>query len=209
MLQLLEPPSGQQHDCERPFDIDPKTVIAAASGDASASLRIVESFRMPIFRILFRMVGGRYREELDDCVQDLFLKIFRNLEHFEPTRGARFSTWIYTFVKNYAIDLLKRPRRSCLSLDDAERPIWDPPSSDSTPQHVLLDRELSDHIAEAIALLSDEQRLVFVLREYEGLDYETIADVLGIAVGTVRSRLYRAKEILRRRLQPYLRVEPI
>lgn len=207
MLKLLEPETAQRHEFGRPCDIDHATVWAASKGDAAASLRIVESFRLPIYRILFRMVGGRYREDLDDCVQELFLKIFRNLDQFEPARGARFSTWIYTFVKNYAIDLLKRPRRSIVSLDGVERPTWDPPSADIAPPHVLLDRELSDRIAGAIALLSDEQRLVFVLREYEGLDYETIADILGIAVGTVRSRLYRAKEILRRRLQPYLRLE--
>ncbi|MFO0982966.1 MAG: sigma-70 family RNA polymerase sigma factor [Planctomycetota bacterium] len=208
MLKLLDHDPSCVDRLERPCDIDQETVAAAAHGDPIASRRIVESFRLPIFRILFRMVGGRYREDLDDYVQDLFVKIFRNLQQFDASR-ARFSTWIYTFVKNYAIDLLKRPRRAIVSLDDGLRPTWDPPAPESTPPHELLDRELSDRIAGAIAMLSEEQRLVFVLREYEGLDYETIAEILGIAVGTVRSRLYRAKEILRRRLQPYLRVEPV
>jgi RNA polymerase sigma-70 factor (ECF subfamily) len=186
-------------------DIDRETIRRAVEGDGDACRRIVEAFQGPLFSVIYRMVGGRYRNDIEDVAQDVFLRIFRALDRFDPDRGIKFSTWVFTFVKNYCIDLLKRKKRPVFSFDDREEGRrFDPAGDDIGPPRRAIGCELGERIGEAVAMLPDDQRLVFILREYQGLDYRTIGRLTGYAPGTVRSRLYRAKDSLRQKLRPYI-----
>ncbi|MEW6742014.1 MAG: sigma-70 family RNA polymerase sigma factor [Planctomycetota bacterium] len=200
----MEPPLSRPRSRLQWADIDRDTLRRAVAGDAESCRQIVEAFERPLFSVIYRMVGGRYPNDIEDIAQDVFLRIFRALDRFDPSRGIKFSTWVFTFVKNYCIDLLKRKHRPVFSFDDSEegRP-FDPAGGDLGPPLRAMGGELGERIGAAVATLPEDQRLVFILREYQGLDYRTIGRLTGYAPGTVRSRLYRAKDSLRHKLRHF------
>jgi RNA polymerase sigma-70 factor (ECF subfamily) len=187
-----------------------RAIRRAQKGDRGAVQYLIETHQRQILGTLYRLLGPRYAEELEDFAQDLYLRIFRALARFDFDKRTRFSTWIYTFTKNYCFDVLKRRRLDVVSMsgplgsDDDGAPL-DLPASVAPPGESLDRAELAACVAHAVGQLPEEQRVVFVLREYEELNYPEIAEILGVSEGTVKSRLYRAKETLRVRLAPYLR----
>lgn len=181
-------------------------VRAAQAGDEAASRQIVEALHRPVLATIFRFLGPGWRREIEDIAQDVFLKVFRALGTFDPAR-AKFTTWVYSFVRNHCYDVLKRRRLPTTSLHAAAE---DEPAREVVDRRELLptadldNQELGRRIAEALAGLGEDQRLAFVLREYENLDYAEIAAITGVNEGTVKSRLFRAKEALRGQLAPWL-----
>ncbi len=189
------------------IDLPESTVLAAQRGDEAASRSILELLHRPVIAICFRFLGQRFRHEIEDIAQDVFLKVFRALPQFDPQR-AKFTTWVYSFVRNHCFDVLKKRRLPTTSLspmtdDDVQRDPTD--DRELRPTATALNEELGQKIGAALAELGEDQRMAFILREYEGLDYAAIAVVTGVSEGTVKSRLFRAKEALRARLEPYLR----
>jgi RNA polymerase sigma-70 factor, ECF subfamily len=187
-------------------EITESMVRAAQRGDETQSRAIVEALHRPVLATIFRFLGTGWRREVEDIAQEVFLKVFRALGTFDPSR-AKFTTWVYTFVRNHCYDVLKRrrlPTTSLQAVPDGE------PARDVVDRRELLpaagleNQELGRRIGEALAALGEDQRMVFVLREYENLDYAEIAAITGVNEGTVKSRLFRAKEALRERLQPWL-----
>ncbi len=189
-------------------EISDGVVTRARRGDVDAFRSILEAFEAPIYQTVYRLVGGRFPNEVEDITQDVFLKIFRSIDRFDPARGVKFSTWIYTFVKNQCFDVLKKRRLSTVLYDtgstETDGPRFELEAGDAHPAVEALQGELNDQITEAVSRLPDDQRLVFILREYQQLDYREISDVLGCSEGTVKSRLYRAKEALRQSLKKYV-----
>jgi RNA polymerase sigma-70 factor, ECF subfamily len=182
-------------------------VQRARDGDDAASRAIVEALHRPILATIFRFLGPAWRREVEDIAQEVFLKVFRALHSFDPTR-AKFTTWVYTFVRNHCYDVLKRRRLPTTSLqavpaDEPQRDVTD--RRELLPNADLENQELGRKISEALATLGEDQRMVFVLREYENLDYSEIAAITGVNEGTVKSRLFRAKEALREQLLPFLK----
>lgn len=189
-------------------DLDPQVVERAQQGDEDAARQIIEALHRPVIATIYRFLGSRFRPEIEDIAQDVFLKIFRSIERFDPTRGVKFTTWVYTFVRNHCFDVLKKRRIQTVSMaprDDDEVALEPVDPSATRPSDAAENTELGRKIEEALSLLGPDQRLAFVLREYEGLDYAAIAQVMGVSEGTVKSRIHRAKEALRTRLQPYVR----
>lgn len=188
------------------IELPDSLVFRARDGDDDAARSLVELLHRPILGVCHRFLGPRFREQIEDIAQDVFLKIFRALPQFDPSR-ARFTTWVYTFVRNHCFDVLKKRRLPTSSLtpvdgEDTQRELRD--DRERSPGRTLENRELGDKIQQAIQALGEDQRMVFVLREYEGLDYAAIAVATGVSEGTVKSRLFRAKEALRARLEPWL-----
>jgi RNA polymerase sigma-70 factor (ECF subfamily) len=190
------------------IDLDHQVVTRAQAGEEDACRTIIERLHRPVLATIYRFLGSRFQAELEDIAQDIFLKLFRSIERFDPDRGVKFTTWTYTFVRNHCFDVLKKRRLKTTSLtylddEDKQREVLD----ETAPQPTLSmeTRELGRKIEEALSMLGEEQRMVFVLREYEGLEYAAIAQVMGVSEGTIKSRLHRAKEALRNRLAPYLR----
>jgi RNA polymerase sigma-70 factor (ECF subfamily) len=187
-------------------EITETIVRAAQRGDDAASRTIVESLQRPVLAPVFRFLGPAWRREVEDIAQEVFLKVFRALPNFDASR-AKFTTWVYTFVRNHCYDVLKRRRLPTSSLqavapDEPQRDVAD--RRELQPNADLENQELGRRIGEALATLGEDQRMVFVLREYESLDYSEIAAITGVNEGTVKSRLFRAKESLRQQLAPYL-----
>lgn len=189
------------------IELDPQTIRLAQAGDEEASRTIIRDLHRPILATIYRFLGPRYRPDYEDIAQDIFLKLFRSIERFDLDRGVKFSTWAFTFVRNHCFDILKKRRIHTTSItgtgDDEKG--WElPDPSARPPTETVENTELGRHIEAAVSGLGDEQRMVFVLREYEGLDYRAIAEVMQVSEGTIKSRLHRAKEALRQRLAPYL-----
>jgi RNA polymerase sigma-70 factor (ECF subfamily) len=181
-------------------------VLRAQQGDEAASRAIVEGLQRQVIATIFRFLGTGFRRETEDLAQEVFLKVFRAIDSFDPKR-AKFTTWVYTFVRNHCFDVLKKRRLKTTSLHAVApgEPTRDfPDHRELQPTTDAENTELGRRIGEALATLGEDQRMVFILREYESLDYREIAAITGVNEGTVKSRLFRAKETLRERLQPYL-----
>ncbi len=186
-------------------DLDLATLELARAGDLDAYRAFVKAYERPIHHTVWRLVGSRFSAEVEDISQDIFIKLFRALPQFDLARGTKLSSWVFTFVKNYCFDVLKRRRLPTISLDAGEDGGTLPIASRTrSPGDELSTREVQDAIARAVDLLPREQKLAFVLREYEGLAYAEIATISCCSEGTIKSRIHRAKEALRFRLRHLL-----
>ena len=181
-------------------DVTPDVVRAARDGDLESFRVIVEAFDRIVFQAVHRLVGARYRNDVEDITQEVFLKLFRNLHMYEVDRGTKFSAWLLTIVRNHCYDVLKRKRVPTVSLQamtDDEREA-ELPAESRGPLDRVGDLELAGRIGEAVEKLPRHQRSAFLLREYAGLSYLEIAAKMDCSEGTVKSRIHRAKEALRR-----------
>jgi len=144
-----------------------------------------------------RMIGDR--AEAEDLAQDVFVKVFRSLRDFDGR--SLFSTWLYRIAANNCLNHRKRKRRE-RRLTEAMK-VLEPLRSDgpSTPHALLERRQLNALLEKAIEALPEVQRIVLILRDMEGLSYEEIADCLGVELGTVRSRLHRARTDVQARIK--------
>lgn len=192
------------------MDISYDLVDRAVAGDQDACREIVERLHRPVLATIHRFLGRRFSEDSEDIAQEIFLKVFRTLDRFDKERGVKFTTWVFTFVRNHCFDVLKKKRLWTTSLQgenaDGEDKSWElEDGSGRRPHELALSTELGQQIELALASLGEEQRMVFVLREYEQLDLKSIAEIMECSEGTVKSRLHRAKEALKQKLEPYLR----
>jgi RNA polymerase sigma-70 factor, ECF subfamily len=173
-------------------EIDDRTLRLASSGDRDASRALVEMYQVRVFALASRMLAGRGHATVEDTAQDVFLQVFRQLAAWKPGRSARLSTWILTITARRAIDELRKQRPTLLA--DIEH------TSEARGDDRAIRKELIAAIEAALRELSPELRAAFLLREYHGLDYPEIASALSIELGTVKSRLSRARAALRARL---------
>jgi RNA polymerase sigma-70 factor, ECF subfamily len=177
---------------------DEELVARAQAGDASAFEVLVYRWERKIRGAIYRIVGAD-DDALDLC-QETFLKAYRGLGSFK--QEARFSSWLYQIALNLCRDRLRRRRgKTWVSLEALEDSA--PPAHASGPSALELveARDLSRAVAGAVAALPEEQREVVVLKEYQGLTFLEIAEVLGLPMSTVKTRLYRALGLLREQLE--------
>jgi RNA polymerase sigma-70 factor (ECF subfamily) len=166
------------------------------SGDEAAFQELVDQYKDLVFAVIARTVQDRGHAE--DLAQDVFVRIHRGLPYFRG--AARLSTWIYRIVANVCAQ--ERARRPApISLDDERSAAITPSGAD--PQ--FADIELRDRLEKAIARLPDQQRLLIAAHYLQGVQYEDLADALGLPLGTVKTHLYRAKRQLRRLLETNLK----
>jgi RNA polymerase sigma-70 factor, ECF subfamily len=173
-------------------EIDERTLRSAAAGDRDATRALVETYQVRVFALASRMLAGRGRATIEDVAQDTFLQVFQRLASFSPGGAAKLSTWILTIAARRSIDELRKQRPALVA--DLES------TSEARGDERALRKELVAAIEGALRELSPELRAAFVLREYHGLDYAEIARALAIDLGTVKSRLSRARAALRARL---------
>ena len=165
-------------------------------GDEGAFQELVDGYKNLVFALIARTVQDRTRAE--DLAQDVFLRIHRGLPYF---RGeARLSTWIYRIVANVCVQDRAHSTvpGSFVSLDDADARVRRPGAADRQ----FGDLELRDRLEKAIAQLPAQQRLLVAAHYLQGVQYEDLAEALRIPLGTVKTQLYRAKQQLRRLLEP-------
>lgn len=175
---------------------DVRCVEAALAGDKDAFGDLVERYQQRLFNTIFRVVG--VHDDALDLVQDAFIQAYAKLGAF---RGdSQFYTWLYRIAMNLALSHCRR-RRPAASVDDCkERRGEEPVDEGAGPESQAAALEDVAQIQEALARLGTEHRQILVLREIEGCSYESIAEILSLPVGTVRSRLFRARTQLKEQL---------
>lgn len=182
-------------------------VAAHLAGDSRAFQELVGRYRGRLLNFVHRMIGDRERAE--DLVQEAFVRVYRHLHRFDPTK--KFSTWIYTIASNLAKNELRNRSRSPLvyyqSLrppgEEDQRPLQFEDVS-TRPDDMYANRYLREMVDATVATLSPHHREVFVMRELEGRSYEEIAQLTHCHLGTVKSRLNRARHAFAERIAPYL-----
>ena len=175
-------------------------IDAARGGDPVAFERIVTGYSGPIVRYVRNVVGDQHAAE--DLAQSVFLKVYRNLDRFDAARG-KFSTWIYRIARNAALNHLRDHKHHAHRFDTS----LPPESSELTPQAQAEMREQFALLDKAVAALPEHQRSAWVLSELAGLTQSQIARIEEIPEGTVKSRVSRAKETLRKALSSTIGLE--
>ncbi|MBE3100037.1 MAG: RNA polymerase sigma factor [Planctomycetes bacterium] len=179
---------------EREARRDVELVERLKKGDTKALEELYQRHREPAYGIAYRLVGSR--EDALDVIQESFVHVLRGIQTF---RGqSSFRTWLYRIVTHAALDYRRwRSLRATESLD-SERAIEPVDASGQrSPQETAADRDLAAAIDKALANVSEKNRAALVLFAIEGMSYKEIADVLGISVGTVMSRIFNARQRLR------------
>lgn len=177
---------------------DEELIAAFQRGDLSSFDVLVRRWNRKIQGAIYRIVGSE--EEARDLAQEAFLKAYRGLGTFK--QEARFSSWLYQIALNLCRDRFRRRRGKTLVSLEALREDGHAPGVGNGPDalEVFEALDLSRAVADAVASLPQEQREVIILKEYEGLTFLEIAEVLGLPVSTVKTRLYRGLGQLRQRL---------
>ncbi len=174
----------------------------AGQEDERAFGKLVERHQMMVVGTVGRMLGGF--EGAEDIAQQVFVRAWRSAPRYRPE--AKFTTWLLTIARNLVFNEIKRRGRVVWAAMENEegrqRDIPDPGTRDGLDS--LAEREVGEAISKAIAGLPEMQRMALVLRRYEGLPYEEIAEVLGTSLPAVKSLIFRAREELKKVLRPYL-----
>lgn len=170
-------------------EIEDEVLAGCQAGDISAFAQLVEAYRDRVFRLCFTLVG----QDADDVAQETFLRVHRGLRRFSPHRGARLSTWILCIARNLCRDHHRRQRtreRATLAALKASHVV------PTTPEEHAVSTSTEDRLLHALASLPEEQRVAIALWCWDELEYAEIAAIEGVPVGTIRSRLARARDAL-------------
>jgi RNA polymerase sigma-70 factor (ECF subfamily) len=187
-------------------------VARLQANEDAAYDELVRTYSASIFHVAYRMLGDA--AEASDAVQEIFLKVFRNISGFKGE--AALKTWIFRVAFSEILNRLRwwkrRHRFATMSLDaepngNGAGPTHSVASPNPTPEEALQSKEQENAIQQALGRLSKEHRSIIVLRDIEGFSYNEIADVLGVSIGTVKSRLARARADLKKSLMRYLSVQ--
>jgi RNA polymerase sigma-70 factor, ECF subfamily len=189
-------------------ELDDSGLVAAfLGGEKRAFNELVARYHVRLLNFIYRTIGDRERAE--DLVQETFVRVYRHLHRFDQSK--KFSTWAYTIAGNLAKNELRNRSRNPLVLFQTIRKNWDADHrplewEDNTyrPDDLFRKRHLKQMVENAVAQLPEHHRLVFVLREMEGKTYEEISDITGVNLGTVKSRLNRARNNFAQLIQPLL-----
>ncbi len=181
---------------------DEKLIKRALANDQAAYKELLNRYRKAIFQIILRIV--RNKDETEDLVQETFMRAFNSLATYRSE--YRFSTWLYRIGANCAIDYLRKKKIEALSLDkpiETKDGTVDLEVADTAhnPEERLWAKQQRITIGEAIESLPEKYREVILYRHRDDQSYEEIAQILGLPVGTVKARIFRARELLKKKLK--------
>ena len=206
-LQDRKTRTGPSHEARRSLESlnDSGVVQAFLDGEQRAFGELVKRYDSRLLNFVYRTVGDRERAQ--DLVQETFVRVYRHLHRFDQSK--KFSTWIYTIASNLAKNELRNRSRNPLVLFQTIKRHWEADHrplewEDNTyrPDDLYRKRHLQETVEKAVQELPEHHRIVFVLRELEGKTYEEIADITGVNLGTVKSRLNRARNNFARIIAP-------
>lgn len=180
------------------MDKESQLIKRARNGDISAFEELIAEYEKKIYNYCFRMTNNR--EDAEDLAQEVFIKVYRGLKSFKG--DSQFSTWIYRIAYNTCVDKFRRKKVRVLSMTPAneEEKELDLPDGEPLPEEKVLQAEKKKLIQECIESLKPEYKTVIILRDIQDHTYESIADILGIPLGTVKSHISRARAALREAL---------
>jgi len=186
----------------RGLDYPEKELVRKSkNGDLEAFERLIMAYEKKIFNIAYRMTGNS--EDAADIAQEVCIKIYKSIGNFKE--NSSFGTWVYRITSNVCIDEIRKRKNSTVSLnvkneddEEFERAIE---NKDRLPDEIVEGREALNAIKKCILELTPEQRMVIILRDVRGHSYEEISSMLNINIGTLKSRLNRARSLLKDKLR--------
>jgi len=179
---------------------DEELVERAIAGDSESFNQLVKRWERPIYALAYRVLGRE--EDARDVVQEAFLRAFRGLPGFKGQ--AKFSSWLYRITLNLCRDWIRRRKRTPElqapeGIDVIELAAEQGPTE--SVEDVVSRKHLGERVERAMRTLSEEQRTAIILKEYEGLTFQEISDLLGVPLSTIKTRLYQGLTVLRRELE--------
>ena len=182
-------------------ELDELTLARARRGESTALSELVKMYQRPVFALCGRLMCSRSPAAVEDVAQEAFIRVFRGIARFDPRGTARLSTWILTVATRTCLNALRGQRREQpLGPEAMDAHALTTEATTVDPEQSALVEEDRRRVESAMAALPEEMRAVLVLRAYHDLDYPEIAAVLDLEVGTVKSRLSRARAALREAL---------
>ncbi len=180
------------------MDTDQLNLKRAARGDERAFEELIRPYTDVTYRLCLRMMGNE--QDAADMAQEALVRAWRSLSTYKGQ--SRFSTWLYRVTSNVCLDELRKRRNDhSESIQEMRKSGFEPVDPQETPEKALDRQELRRTLESAIASLGPEQRAALVLRDVQGLPYEQIAEILGLNLNTVKSRISRSRAALRRVLE--------
>lgn len=181
---------------------DSRNIRKALKGDQTAYRAILKKYHDQVYNLLYRMVHDK--DEVEDLTQEAFIKAFNSLKNFNEEFA--FSTWLYKIATNNCIDYIRKKKLATFSID---KPIeskdgeysFEIPDSTYEPDKTLIAGQRTKVLEEAVNALPEKYRQVILMRHTEDMDYQEIADALKLPLGTVKAHIFRAREILHKRLR--------
>jgi len=189
---------------------DHELVALAQKGSEKAYRELLGRYQRPVFSLVYRML--RDREQAEDLAQETFVRVFNNIGRYDPK--YKFSSWIFKIATNLTIDHIRKKEVATVSIDgsryavtadEIEASTITVASDDENPEELLEAKELGESIEGAIGALRPEYRTAILLRHVEGREYQEIADIMSLPLGTVKTFIHRARHELRTKLE-HLRV---
>jgi RNA polymerase sigma-70 factor (ECF subfamily) len=179
---------------------DGELIARAVSGESDSFESIVHRYHRPVTKFIYRMVQD-YETALD-LTQEVFLKVYTALERYDDR--YKFSTWLFKIASNHTIDYLRKQTGNTVSLDetdgDSDQSLLEVETDEPSPERQAILNQRRALIESVIGKLPVSYRQVIVLRHVAELEYEEIADVTGLPLGTVKNRIFRAREAIRKKL---------
>lgn len=173
-------------------------VEAAMEGDQDAFAELVYTYQDAVYNLCYRLLSER--TEAEDAAQEAFLRAYLNLQRYDPSRS--FKTWLLTIASNYCIDRLRRRRLTWLSIEDDPLPNLSLSSDEPEPEYASILKEQSAALQGTLDQLNPDYRAAVVLRYWYDYSYSEIADILDTTESAIKSRLFRARQILAEKLNP-------
>jgi RNA polymerase sigma-70 factor (ECF subfamily) len=191
--------ASKVHLMSSPVEVEPEIgwMSRIRDGDMDAFRLLVEAHQARVIGIISKMLGSD--SEAEDLAQQVFIRVWKSASRYKPT--AKFTTWLFRIARNLVFNEIRRRRHAGGRMEDAPEQAE---RSEREPDQVLLESELQEAIQQAIDQLPETQRLAIVLRRFEEMPYEEIAEVMDTTVPAVKSILFRARTELREKLARYL-----
>ncbi len=178
---------------------DQELIELCLNGRKDAFEEIVTRYKKLIFSVVFNFINDK--EEASDVAQEVFIRIYNSLHRYNPK--YKFSTWSVKIATNLCLDVLRKKRISSSPIDEIAGTV----KSTDTPEEDCIKDEQSRMVREAIAQLPEKYRVLIIMFHQNGLSYEEISKVLNQPMTIIKNRLYRARIMLRKKLEPYIREE--
>jgi len=178
---------------------DDELVERVRQGDTKSFEELIDRYRSQVFNFILRILGSR--EEAEDIFQDTFMKVYESLPRYQ--KRSRFSSYLFTIAHNLSMNRVNYLRRSSAKLDYLAQSGQETSTTERTPEAELSQTEVGSIVHSALGKLPPKYRAALVLSEFEGLSYKEISEVLNCSVGTVKSRIFRARDLLRGQLRGY------
>lgn len=197
----MNPPEREKYEASE----DAHLMARVGRGDEEAFATLVEKYQDPVVGTVAKMLGSP--TEAEDIAQQVFVRVWKSAKRYKPK--AKFTTYLFTITRNLVFNETRRKRNKLQVSIEEQGDDWGKQYADdrtSSPSEESLRAELIQKVDAAIAKLPKKQRMAIVLRRYEDMPYEEIADVLGTSVSAVKSHLFRARALLKEELKEYLSV---